>query len=212
MLANQVEPGDLESTERRRGMRIFASMPGRFSLADRRNAGGKRREFACRAVNISESAIALAAPVSVELGEPVIAHIERLGRVEGTVIRILSRGFVMSIAASEEDRLKLVDRIEWIEKHKNHDVPDHRAHGRFVPKNPWSKLLLADGTVAACHVIDLSETGAAIAAEVDPDIEAVLAVGTVVGRVVRRFAGGFALQFIQRQSRDSVEGLAVVDH
>src|SRR5258708_32076663 len=133
MLVDQVEPGALQISERRRGIGIFASMPGRFALADRRNARGERREFACRAVNISESAIALAAPVIGELGEPVIAHIERLGRIEGTVIRILSRGFVMSIAASEDDRLKLVDRIEWIAKHKNYDVPNHRAPGACLP-------------------------------------------------------------------------------
>jgi hypothetical protein len=42
-----------------------------------------------------------------------------------------------------------------------------------------------------------------------PDIRAVLAVGSVVGRVVRHFVGGFAVQFIERQSRDTVEALVL---
>jgi hypothetical protein len=149
--------------------------------------------------------------VSGALGERVIAHIDRLGRIEGAVIRILSRGFVMSIVASPEDRLKLLDKIEWIEKHKNHDVCDQRTHGRFMPANPYSRLMLADGTTMTCLVIDLSETGAAISADYDPEIGAACALGTIVGRVVRRFAGGFALQFFIPLSRASVEGMAIVN-
>ena len=53
------------------------------------------------------------------LGERVIAHIDHLGRLDGTVLRVLSRGFVMSISTSEEESLRLIDRIEWLEKHKN---------------------------------------------------------------------------------------------
>jgi hypothetical protein len=211
MLVDQAQPGDFPIVERRRESCIFASIPGRYALAEHRNARGERREFACRAVNISESAIALAAPVTGRLGERVIAQIDRLGRIEGAVSRILSRGFVMSIAASEEERFRLIDKIEWIEKHKNHDVPDRRAHGRFVPTIPYSRLLLADGMVMTCLVIDLSETGAAVSADLDPELGTVLAVGTIVGRVVRHFGGGFALRFIKPQSRDSVEAMAIVN-
>ena len=117
----------------------------------------------------------------------------------------------MSVGASEEDRFKLVDRIEWIEGHKNHDVSDHRSHARFAPTNPHSRLVFADGTTMTCFIIDLSETGAGISAEIDPEIRTVLAVGTIVGRVTRRFVGGFALQFIKPQSRDTVEAMAIVN-
>src|SRR6266508_3607628 len=116
-------------------IRIIISLPGRYSLADRRDARGERRQFACRAVNISNHAIALAAPVNGKLGERVIADIDRLGRLQGNVVRLLERGFVMTIAASDEERAALADKIEWLEKHKNLEVPDEHSHERFMPEN-----------------------------------------------------------------------------
>jgi hypothetical protein len=210
MLLSQLAPCDLEIVERRRDIRVLVSIAGQYTLADHRNARGQRRTFSCRAVNLSGNAITLAAPVIGNMGERVIANIEHVGRLKGAVMRILSRGFVMSIAASEDERLKLIDRIEWIEKHKNHDVDDMRARTRFVPANPNSRLVLADGTTLCCLVINLSETGAAVSADVDPEIGTVCALGTIVGRVVRRFVGGFAVQFIRPPRRAEVEGMAII--
>jgi len=212
MPQNLAQPDDLEIVERRRDIRIVVSLAGRYTLADHRNARGERRTFSCRAVNISGSAIALAAPVIGNIGERVRTNIDHLGRLDGAVARVLSRGFVMSIAASEDERLRLLDRIEWIEKHKNHDVQELRATNRFVPANPSSRLVLATGMTLTCLVIDLSETGAAVSADVDPEIGTVCAVGTIVGRVVRRFVGGFAVQFINPPRREEVELMAIVNY
>ena len=55
------------------------------------------------------------------------------------------------------------------------------------------QIVFADGTVMTCLVIDLSETGAAVSADLDPEIGTVCAVGTIVCRVIRRFVGGFAV-------------------
>jgi hypothetical protein len=117
----------------------------------------------------------------------------------------------MGIAASEDERSRLLERMQWLEKHKNHDVEELRATNRFVPANPNSRLVLADGTTLTCLVIDLSSTGAAISADIDPEIGTVCAIGTIVGRVVRRFVGGFALQFIHPPPREEVELLAIAN-
>jgi hypothetical protein len=198
--------GDVVFVEQRRNIRIIASVPGRYSL-DRRNARGERREYPCRAINISPGAIALAAPVVGTPGERVLAHIDHFGKLQGTVGRILDRGFVMNIIASDDERASLSAKIAWYELHKNHDVSDQRGHDRFIPKNPHSSLVLSDGTVLGCFVLDISVSGAAVAAEVAPEIGTVMAVGKIVGRVVRFFAGGFAVQFIAPQNKDHVEML-----
>jgi hypothetical protein len=195
--------------ERRKEKRFIISAPGRYALASRWNARGERRQFLCRAVNVSGSAIALAAPVSGPLQERVIAEIDSLGKMQGRIIRGLSRGFVMSIDTSEEDRAKLMRKIEWLDKHKALEVDDRRRHNRFAPRDPHSRLILADGTVMSCFVVDLSESGAAVSAEIDPEIGTVLAVGSVAGHVVRRFAGGFAVEFASVQPRDSVEEMVI---
>jgi hypothetical protein len=210
MPPEKLECGDLMWVERRRDVRIIISLPGRYSLADRRDAQGERRQFACRAINISKHAIGLATPVIGRLGERVIADIDGLPRLEGVITRILGeRGFVMSIFADDEKRAALVGKIEWLDSHKNLEVSDGRTRKRFVPQNPHSTLVLHDGTVASCFVIDISASGAAVSADNVPAIGTVLAIGKVVGRVVRHFVGGFAVKFIDCHDADSIESLVM---
>src|SRR5689334_5486019 len=96
-------------------VRLVVRIPGQYTLADHRNARGERRTFACRAVGVSAGEIALAAPVIGSIGERVLAHIDHLGRLDGSVARILSRGFVMSVVGSQEQRRRLATRIKWLE-------------------------------------------------------------------------------------------------
>jgi hypothetical protein len=198
---------DLEVVERRTDVRIVLSLPGRFTLASRRNMGGTRREFPCRIINMSCHTVALATPIAGEKGERVIAHIDEFGKLEGPIIRLLDGGFVMEIIAPQRDRHKLAVKIEWYEKHKNHDVEDHRQHVRIIPRNPYSTLVFADGTTTECLVSDVSASGIAVSADIVPEIGTPVAVGKVVGRVVRRFNDGFAVQFVQVQELESVEDL-----
>jgi hypothetical protein len=164
--------------DRRHDVRIIVSIGGRFSLADRRDPRGERRVYACRAVNLSPRAIALASAVSGKLGDRVIADIDHLGRLEGEIICLLERGFVMSVFATDEQREKLVAKIEWLQNFKDHDVSDQRADQRVIPASPYSRMMPADGSVEACLVIDVSVSGAAVSAEPVPEIGTVLPSGT----------------------------------
>src|ERR1700686_418528 len=94
------EAADLEFIERRQDIRIVVRIPGRFSLAGRRDPNGNRRQFACRAVNISQTSVVLATPVSGPIGERVIAYFEEFGKIQGSIIRVLDGGFVIRIAAT----------------------------------------------------------------------------------------------------------------
>jgi hypothetical protein len=196
-----------EIVERRQDVRIMVSIPGRYSLTSRRDQQGNRREFACRAVSMSTQAIVLATPVGGPVGERVIAHIERFGRLDGSITRVLDRGFIMSITATPEERDKITEKLVWLEKHKNLELPDNRASQRIVPENPNSTLTLADGTRITCFVIDISFTGVAVSADIFPEIGTAMAVGKVVGRVVRRFTEGFAVQFVDPQIPRHLERL-----
>jgi len=191
--------------ERPSDVRIVVNIAGTFSLADRRDARGERRVFACRVVGLSPSTVAFATTIDARLGERVIAQIDQLGRVDGRVIRRLGRGFVMSLSTTEEERQRLAEKIQWIENRKNHDVSERRGDGRMVPSNPYSRMILADGSMESCLVLDISVSGAAVSANTVPSIGTVLAIGTVVGRVVRHFEGGFSVQFIERLDRDLAE-------
>jgi hypothetical protein len=193
--------------ERQQDVRIIVNIAASFSVTSSRSGGGARPVFSCRALNLSTRTIALTSPVKVARGDKIVATIDHVGKVEGEVSSPLEGGFIMSIAATDEEREKLWRKIEWLEQHKNLDVSDKRASRRFVPRNPRAQMILSDGRVQRCHILDISVSGAAISVEQVPEIGSILAIGAIVGRVVRHFDGGFGIKFIENLSEDEVAAL-----
>jgi hypothetical protein len=198
-----------QAMDRRYETQLVVRIPGRFSLASRRDANGNRRQFACRAVNISQSSIMLAASVKGPIGERVISYFEEFGKIQGPIVRVLDLGFVVKITANDDDRSKLLRKLLWLEQNKNWDVPDVRAHARVIPQDPISTLIFADGSTLGCFVIDMSESGVAVSADIIPEVKTVLAVGRVVGTVVRHFTEGFAVRFNKAQNSSILEELVI---
>jgi hypothetical protein len=197
---------EVPAHERREDVRVIVNLPGRYMLASKRNLKGDRCEFACRIVNISLNGMALSAPVPGPVGERVIVYSEQFGRLHGAITRVMTTGFVMSIAANAHTREKLASKLEWLEKQKDSpELPDSRRHARVVPKNPMATILLADGSTVSCLVIDFSDSGVAVSADLYPELGMPLAVGKMVGRVVRRFAEGFAVEFTEKTPLAEVE-------
>jgi hypothetical protein len=197
---------EVPAYERRDDVRVLVNLPGRYMLASRRNLKGDRCEFACRIVNVSLEGMALAAPVPGPIGERVIVYSEQFCRLHGPIMRLMTNGFVISIAASEQTREKLAGKLDWLAKQKDApDLRDSRRHARVVPKNPMATLLLADGSMISCLVMDFSDSGVAVSADLYPKLGTPLAVGKMVGRVVRRFAEGFAVEFTEKTPLVEVE-------
>jgi hypothetical protein len=207
--SSAVDAFDIDFVDRRDDVRVVVRIPGRFSLANRRAANGNRRQFACRAVNVSSTHMMLATPVSGTMGERVIAYFEEFGKIQGSIARVLNGGFVLRIAATTDERSALLRKLIWLEQHKNYDEPDVRTHKRIIPQEPISTLIFPDGTMLQCFVIDMSASGVAVSADVTPTIGAVLAVGKVAGRVVRHFEEGFAVAFKQPQNTAEIERLVI---
>ncbi len=204
-----VERQDDKIIDRRDDRGIYVSLAGRYSLGDSTNTRGQPRQFACRAVNISARGMALATPFTAKIGVRVIADIEQLGRIKGSITQVFKLGFAMSIAATDQEREILAGKRDWIERNKEFEIVDGRAHARFIPRRPHSLLMLADGSIIPCFVIDLSISGARVSADIMPKLGTVLAVGKVVGRAVRHFPGGFAVHFAEVQDRNEVEALVI---
>jgi hypothetical protein len=190
-------------------IRLVVRIPGRFSLANRRDNLGNRRKFACRAVNISQNSMMLATPVGGPIGERVIAYFEEFGKIQGPIVHVRDGGFIMRVVATNEERSKLLRKLIWLEHNKNYDVPDVRTYKRIVPEDPLSTLVFPDGNVLGCFVIDMSASGVAVSADVIPPIGTVMAVGKVTGRVVRHFDEGFAIRFKHLQDANALEHLVI---
>jgi hypothetical protein len=185
--------------------RILVSIAARYTLTDWCGSQTYRRKFAGRLIGISSREATLLAPVAGVLGGRVITYCEEFGKLDGSIKRTLDRGFVIRIAATESERRKLAARVEGYEKIKNYDIVDRRAHKRIIPIDPSSTLFLADGSQMDCFVIDISTSGVAVSADLQPDIGTPLAIGSLVGRVVRHLDDGFAIQFVKEQSADGLE-------
>jgi hypothetical protein len=120
---------------------------------------------------------------------------------------VFENGFAMSISATARKRDKLAAQLTWLANRQILNLPEDRRHGRFTPRNPMARLILPNGTNVACRVIDLSESGAAIAipADLRPDVGAMVTIGKTQGRVVRHIEDGFAVEFTRLQHSDFVE-------
>jgi hypothetical protein len=173
---------------------------GRYVLASRRDLQGNRREFACRTARISPFQMLIAAPVLGPIGERVISYFGEFGKLDGWITQVVQGGFLIDITATKKGREKLAGKLCWLEKQqKDASLLDARQQKRLIPENPHSTLILANGSMTSCFVIDMSPSGVAVSADIELEIGTRLAVGRGVGRVVRRFNEGFAVQFDKLQ-------------
>ena len=184
--------------ERRRFQRVKVHLLGRYMLPD-------RREFPCQIINMSPGGLALLAPGIGNVGDRVIAYLDHIGRVEGKITRIIDNGFAMTVGATARKRDKLAAQLTWLANRDILNLPEDRRHDRIVPRNPIALLTLEDGSKMTCRIIDLSLSGAAIAAENRPPLKSLVMLGKVQSRVVRNLEEGFALEFVHEQMAETLE-------
>jgi hypothetical protein len=197
-LAERIPSVRALNDEKRRFQRVRVNLLGRYMLAD-------RREFPCQVVNMSPGGMALIAPVAGTPGERVIAYVDHLGRLEGHIARTFQNGFAMTIGATARKRDKLAAQLTWLANRHILGLPEDRRHGRIVPRNPSGRLIMPNGLNIGCRIIDVSESGAAVATDQRPAIGALVTLGKVQGRVVRHLEDGFAIEFTRLQHPDFLE-------
>ena len=184
--------------ERRRFQRVKVHLLGRYMLPD-------RREFPCQIINMSPGGLALLAPGICNVGDRVIAYLDHIGRVEGRITRIIDNGFAMTVGATARKRDKLAAQLTWLANRDILNLPEDRRHDRIVPRNPIAVLTLEDGTKMTCRIIDLSLSGAAVAAENSPPMKSNVMLGRIQARVVRNLEDVFAIEFVHEQAVETLE-------
>ncbi|HXG77831.1 MAG TPA: PilZ domain-containing protein [Methyloceanibacter sp.] len=183
--------------DRRRHKRVPVKIFGRFMRED-------KQEYSCQVINMSAGGMAMLAPVACNVGERVVAYLDNLGRIEAIVVRNFERGFAARILATLYKRERIANLLTWLINQERLGLSEERKHERIVPRINASKLILPDGTVHNCRVIDVSLSGASIACPVKPDIGTMVILGRMRGRVVRHHDQGLALQFVELQDPDSL--------
>jgi hypothetical protein len=186
------------SEERRRYPRVRVNLLGRYMLTD-------RHEYPCQVTDMSQGGMTLVAPVIGQLSERVIAYVDHVGRLEGVVTRQLENGFAMSIAATPRKRDKLAAQLTWLANRDLLGTIDDRRHGRVPPRNAAGRLTLPNGNNISVRIIDVSQSGCAIATDHRPGIGTQVTIGKTPGRVVRHLEDGFAIEYLRLQHPDFIE-------
>jgi len=178
--------------EASRFQRVRVSVLGRYMLAD-------RREFPCQILEMSPGDAMVIAPVAGLAGEKIIAYVDHIGRIEGTILNPTEGGFLMDIAASPRKRDKMAAQLTWLANKDVLNLPEDRRHERVVPDIRHSTVVLDDGRRYNCKIIDISLSGAAIELDVRPAMGTPVTLGRMRARVVRHFQNGVAVEFASAQ-------------
>ena len=197
MLTDNPAPQPLARSSRNyaqmpRFQRVKVSVLGRYMLAD-------RREFPCQVLTMSPGDAMVVAPVAGTVGEKVIAYLDHLGRIEGSVVSLIEGGFEMEVSASARKRDKMAAQLTWLANKDALNLPEDRRHERVVPDNRHSTVVLDDGRRYNCKIIDISLSGAAIELAVRPAMGTPVTLGRMRARVVRHFPDGVAVEFASAQ-------------
>lgn len=187
--------------ENRTFQRVSVQLQGRLMLEN-------REEFDCTVVDMSPGDVYFSTSAMPRMSERVIAYIEHLGRLDGTVLKVMpAGGFVVSINATERKREKLAAQLTWLANKHELGLPEDRRHERAAPRRTLSELSLDDGRKYPCRIIDLSLSGAAVDIDVRPAIGTPVKLGHMRGRIVRQFQEGVAIEFLALQTKDSLSSL-----
>ncbi|WP_310619357.1 PilZ domain-containing protein [Flexibacterium corallicola] len=184
--------------ERRRFSRVNVDLLGRCMMQN-------RQEYPCQIKNMSPGGAYVLAPVSGEVDDRVIIYVDHIGRVEGTITRIFSGGFALEIKTTERKQDKLAGMLTWLANKERFNLPEDRRHERFIPKNPFTSLILEDGTKHKCRILDVSLSGAAIKTSLKPEPGTSIGIGKMRARVIRHTEDGIALEFAVIHNQDLLE-------
>ena len=196
----------IEKFRRQRAVDIKTA--GSYVLPNWYDPQGKLRTFACRTTRVSPFRMIVDVPVVGKIGDTLTSYFQDFGNLEGVISDTMTGGFLLELNMTQAMRARMADKLVWLEKkHNNAAIINSRKDARFVPKSPHSRVTLADGSVYACFIIDVSMSGIAVSSEIQPPTATPLAVGACIGRVIRHLPNGFAVKFVKKQDRDELNAL-----
>lgn len=199
-------PYSEKPAEKQHDIRFIGVVAGCYSLSERLDEGaGCESVFACRTKSISTKRIEIEGPVRGEVGEAISLKLQEFEIIRGRVCAVTDRGMVVEVAADDDERTKIAGTIDWVKKNKFRSVKDQRDHKRIMLAEPRSAIVFGDGRVVECFVIDVSQSGAGVSADICVKEGVPMALGSAVGVVARKLEVGFAVEFIEPLNMDKLD-------
>jgi len=185
------EGSEHKGPDRRRYPRFALNLPGRFMRPD-------KLDYPCRLKDISVGGAALITPTQPTVGEKIVVYLMHLGGLEGAVVRRTNDGFAMSLTATQRKRDNLAARIQLLINRADLAEADERISPR-TPLTGFATLMLDDGTVLECPMLDVSGSGVSLVTPIKPPIGAEVVVSSERAVVVRHHDEGVAVEFVNQR-------------
>jgi hypothetical protein len=194
----------VEQFRKQRAVNVVVT--GNYTLPNWYDPQGKLRTFACRTTRVSPFRMMVDVPVVGKVGDRLTTYFRDFGNFDASISETQTGSFLLELDMTRPMREKFASKLTWLEKkQKEPSLPDLRKDARIIPANSHTTLTLADGTIQECFVIDMSTSGVAVSAQLQPQIGTPLAVGACIGRVIRLLPDGFAVKFVEPLNRHDLE-------
>jgi PilZ domain-containing protein len=204
--------GIFVSTEKflkQRGVEV--ALDGHYTLPNWYDPEGRLRTFACRTNRVSPYRMIVDVPVVGKVGDYLTSYFRDFGKLDGHISDTKPGSFLFELDVTYATRQRIANKLVWLEQKQRdpESILEQRRAPRIIPAKSHTTLTLADGAVHECFVIDMSVVGVSVSSEMQLETGTPLAIGACVGRVVRTFPSGFAVQFIEKQRQYDLERLVI---
>ena len=179
------------SQDQRSSERVAVRLAGKLFVPAEQNT------LECIIINLSVGGAGIHCPEPPPLDAFVVLYVDGFGRFDGVTTRYVNGELGLKFVCKEARRKKLEQDLESFVKEGMTSVTRLRRHRR----NPVNTSILffsrADGSQAACKLMDLSFQGAMLKTHVRPPIGEIVHLGQTRGWVVRHHDEGIGVQFQQ---------------
>jgi hypothetical protein len=163
---------------------------GRFMLPD-------MSEHACQVTQLTPDGAVFITTIVPEKESQIVAYIDEIGRVEGVSGDVVPGGYRIAFSHTGQRKERFASRLSGRPVKNTTVGTDLRRHARHRPEDNRSHVILPDGRVYPCEIIDISLSGAALKVDVMPGLGTYLMLGKMRGRIVRYVDSGIAIEFLR---------------
>jgi hypothetical protein len=149
----------------------------------------------CIIINLSVGGAGIHCPEPPPLDAFVVLYVEGFGRFDGVTTRYVQGELGLKFVCKDVRRKKLEQDLESFVKQGMTGVTRVRRHRRDPVNQSILFFSRADGSQAACKLMDISLQGAMLKTHVRPPIGEVVHLGQTRGWVVRHHEQGVGVQF-----------------
>ena len=193
----------MRNSDQRRYKRVSLDLPVRLVVNATDECEG-------RLVNISPGDLALIVDSKAVVGDAVVAHIDGLDVVEGTVARTFPDGVAISYRLSKKRRAIFTEKLILLANPDfSEGLNDRRSTPRHRVSGQRTVCRLDDGTSLFVRIIDMSVNGVSVDATRRPAIGSTIAIGRDSGIVARHTPRGFVIVYDKKNAEPKVKLRAV---